>query len=183
MAKGRREDLKTVWEASDNWYVLESTPFDVDGKVYEIGRDFRGYWLADEEAEAEVKLRLKQDGWETIEGLLSRPTIEEADQKYVEFDKKCAKDLSDVTLALKHGQEANEEEEKESSEEKLERSLAAEAFEQAALSEEPAIKATKGNIHSTGNKHRRHWKFCRSSGKIKPWKKVWQPCSNKERSS
>ena len=178
MAKGRREDLKTVWEASDYWTVIESTEFDVDGKVYEIGRDFRGYWLADEEAEAEVKLRLKQDGWETIEGLLSRPTIEGADHEYVESDKNCAKDLSDVTLDIKDGQEANEKEEEESSDEELERRLAAEAFEQAALSKEPAI-----IFHSTENKYRRHWKFCRSSGKNQPWKKVWQPCCNKQRSS
>ena len=161
VAEGRREDLKLVWEASTRW--------NVDGRW--IAREV--FWIEDE---ADTKI-----GWEMIEDLLWNspvpPCIEGHDQ-----------DLSDVTLARKAGLEADaEEEEEESSEEELERSLAAEAYEQA-LAEEPAVKATKilfskDNIHSTGYKHRKCWKFCRSSGRIKLWKKAWKPCCKKEKLS
>ena len=178
-----------VWEAS--------TRGNVDGKW--IAREI--FWTEDE---ADIKV-----GWEIIEDLLwqteksSRPTIEGDDQEHVEFDNSCARDLSDVTLARKDCLEANEEE--ESSEEELERSLAAEAYELVALSEEPAIKARKvlfgdpvikalaeepaikatqalfvrGNIRATVCKHRRHWKFGKSSRRIRLWKKLWQPCCKK----
>ena len=183
-----------VWEASTRW--------NVDGQW--IAREI--FWTEEDEADTKV-------GWEIIEDLLcqaensSRPTIERDYKEFVEFGKNSAKDSSDVTLARKDGLEANEEE--ESSEEELERSLAAEAYEQVlaeepaiqatkvlfedpalikALSEEPAIKVAKvlfakDNFHSLGYKHKKHWKFGKSLRRIKPWNRSWRPCCHKERPS
>ena len=162
VAEGRKEDLKLVWEASTRW--------NVDGRW--IAREV--FWTEDE---ADTKI-----GWEIIEDLL-RHTGNSSGPPCIEGDDQ---DLSDVTLARKDGLEEDEEEE-ESSEEELERSLAAEEHEQA-LAERPAIKErkvlfSKDNIHSTGYKHRKCWKFCRSSGRIKLWKKAWKPCCKKEKLS
>ena len=170
--------MKVVWDASTRW--------NVDGKF--IDREI--FWGVDE---ADTKV-----GWQIIEDLLwqAEPSagliMEGGDQEYVGFDKNCVTGFPDVTLARKEDKETDknnrkEVEEEESGEEELERSLDAEAYEEEQAVSEHSCSlekpATKVNVakDNTGYKHRRQWKFCRSSRRKKLWKKIWQPCHNKDK--
>ena len=134
-----------VWEASTRW--------NVEGKTIE--REI----LWTEEADTRV-------GWEIIEDLQgqAQPWCQRLiEEGHVDFD------LPDKTLSnmeLKGSSEVDEEE--EDSDEELERSLAAEAFEeeQAQLEEQViiVIKVTVGGFSKNRvlpRRLRRYWKFCR----------------------
>ena len=156
MEKGR-EDLKMVWEASTRW--------NVEGKTIE--REI----LWTEEADTRV-------GWEIIEDLQgqAQPWCQRLiEEGHVDFD------LPDKTLSnmeLKGSSEVDEEE--EDSDEELERSLAAEAFEeeQAQLEEQViiVIKVTLGGFPKNRvfpkRLRRCCWKFCRLSKRGKTRKRV-----------
>ena len=154
MEKGR-EDLKMVWEASTRW--------NVEGKIIE--REI----LWTEEPDTRV-------GWEIIEDLQgqAQPWCQRLiEEGHVDFD------LPDKTLSnmeLKRSSVVDGEE--EDSDEELERSLAAEAFEEEAQLKEQVIiviKVTEGGFPKNRvfpKRLRRCWKFRRLTKRGKTRKRV-----------
>ena len=155
LAEAGKEDLKMVWEASTRW--------NVEGKIIE-----REILWTEEQEEPDTRV-----GWEIIEDLQgqAQPWCQRLIEDF---------DLPDKTLSnmeLKGSSEVDEEE--EDSDEELERSLAAEAFEeeQAQLEEQViiVIKLRVGGFPKNRvfpKRLRRCWKFCRLSKRGKTRKRV-----------